>query len=407
MGIANISSNFPASATVLVVGNYRPSISVVRSLGKAGHRVIVGREPWASYAERSRYAAEVWDHPSIEHDETGFISALQEFLQHRSDIGFVFPVRGLAIISLCRHLSRIPSHIKLIMPDPSLVEICDHKTKMLSVVAELGIPYPPFAIVSTLTDLLQQTEAIGYPCIIKPTVAELRINGEKGLICHTTAELQNRLTQWPPGHDTLMVQRYAMGLRHNLHFAAKEGELLRCLDAVSVRTQRPDGTGLTVEGIAVEVPDSLHDYCRQLVRRLGYTGIGCLQFICDERRGSEDFLEINPRLAAGYAIAQYCGLDLPLIALNLVQSVAIPSGGETYPAGKRFAWTQGDLAGLKVAWRHGEITSVQAVQWFANAVKAFLRADMHLTWSWHDPSPALAIYARAFGYTLPRSKPKV
>jgi carbamoylphosphate synthase large subunit len=390
--------------TVLVVGNYRPSISVVRSLGRAGHRVIVGREPWASYAERSRYAAEVWDHPSIETDEAHFIEALQTFLKDQPDIGFIFPVRGLAIISLCRHLSQIPSHVKLVMPDPDLVEICDHKTKMLSVVAELGIPYPAFAIVASFAELLEKAETIGYPCIIKPTVAELRIEGEKGLICQTATALQQQLLQWPPGHTTLMVQRYATGWRHNLHFVAKDGELLRCLDAISLRTQRPDGTGLTVQGISVALPDALHDYCRQLVSRLDYTGIGCLQFLCDENTGSTDFLEINPRLAAGYAIAQYCGLDLPLMALNLVRGVPIATESNNYPIGKRFAWTQGDLAGLKVARRQGEITNLEAIQWFTNAVKSFIRADMHLTWNWHDPSPALAIYARAFGYTLPRKR---
>jgi biotin carboxylase len=387
-----------------VLGNYRPSISVVRSLGRAGHRVIVGREPWASYAERSRYAVEVWDHPSIETHELSFIEALQAFLKDRPDIGFLFPVRGLAIISLCRHLSHIPSYVKLVMPDPALVELCDHKTKMLAVVAELGIPYPSFAIVANLSDLYEQAEAIGYPCIVKPTVAELRIKGEKGVICHTATELQENLTHWPTGHDTVMVQRYASGVRHNLHFVAKDGELLHCLDAVSLRTQRPDGTGLTVQGISVELPDALREYCRQLLSRLDYTGIGCLQFLCDESKGSTDFLEINPRLAAGYAIAQYCGLDLPLMALNLVQGAPIPMERDSYPVGKRFAWTQGDLAGLKVAWRQGEITSGQATQWFTNAIKSFMRADMHLTWSWHDPSPALAIYARAFGYTLPRFK---
>lgn len=402
MTIPKTSSNPSTIETVLVVGNYRPSISVVRSLGRAGHRVIVGREPWASYAERSRYASEVWDHPAIADNELRFIEALQAFLQSHPDIGFLFPVRGLAIIALCRHLAQLPSHVKLVMPDPDLVEVCDHKTKMLSVVAELGIPYPLFAIVSTLSELSTQADAIGYPCIVKPTVAELRINGEKGLICRTEAELRGYLTQWPTGHTSLMVQRYASGLRHNLHFAAKDGKLLRCLDAVSLRTQRPDGTGLTVEGMSVELPDSLREYCRQLVDRLHYTGIGCLQFICDETRGSEDFLEINPRLAAGYAIAQYCGFDLPLTALNLVRGVPIPAGGDTYPVGKRFAWTQGDLAGLKVAWRQDEVTAGQALHWFINAVKAFLRADMHLTWSRHDPSPTLAIYARAFGYTLPR-----
>ena len=63
---------------VLVVGNYRPTIATVRSLGRAGCRLVVGCPPLRSYAEKSRHVAEAWIHPPLE--DAAFGPALLAFL---------------------------------------------------------------------------------------------------------------------------------------------------------------------------------------------------------------------------------------------------------------------------------------------------------------------------------------
>jgi predicted ATP-grasp superfamily ATP-dependent carboligase len=384
------------SRTVLVVGNYRPTLSVVRSLGRAGYRVIIGRDEASSAAEYSRYAAEVWQHPSIRKDGPGFVAALAAFLEQRPDIGFVFPMLGLALIRLCEHRDLLPEGVVVVMPEPALVELCDHKTRLLEIAAELGVPQPGLAVVGSMAELEDAVRATGFPCIVKPAVAELRLDGEKGFICADEAELRRRLPAWPEGHASLLVQRYVTGLRHNLHFAARDGRLLRCLDAVSLRTQRPDGTGVTVEGISVDLPDDMRAYCERLLARVSYTGIGCMQFLRDERDGAAVFLEINPRLAAGYGISQHCGLDLPVLAMDLARGAPIPELDDPVirRAGQRFAWTSGDLEGLKKAVRQREVGLKQAALWLGDIARSAFRADMHLTWRWHDPRPTLALYAR-------------
>ena len=379
------------SRTVLLVGNYRPSVSVVRSLGRAGYRVIVGRDEFSSAAEYSRWAAETWTHPSLRQDGEGFVRAIADFLRRRPDVGFLFPVLGLAIIRVCEHRHLLPEDVVVVTPDPALVAMCDHKTRLLELAAELGVPQPGRAVVRDLPALEAAVRQTGYPCIVKPAVAELRLYGEKGVICRSAQEFRGRFPTWPEGHESLLVQRYVKGLRHNLHFAAKDGRLLRCLDAVSLRTMRPDGTGLTVEGISVELPLDMRRYCERMIAAMRYTGIGCLQFLRDEASGEAVFLEVNPRLAAGYAISQHCGLDLPQLALDLARGAPVPelAGPFTYPAGQRFAWFAGDLEGLKEALLHREIGLGAAARWLGTAVRSALRADMHLTWSREDPRPAL------------------
>ena len=238
--------------TVLVIGNYRPTISTVRSLGRAGCRLVVGCPPLRSYAEKSHFVGEAWSHPPLE--DAGFNQTLLEFLARRPDIDAVFPVSGLAIMRLCEIQDRLPRPLPVAMPAARLVEICDDKTALLEVAERVGVPYPAWDIVPDASHLTAAAARIGFPCVVKPAMAERRLFGEKALILRNPAALQARLPAWPEDGGELLVQRYVEGLRHNLHLVAKDGKLLRCLDTVSLRTQRLNGSGLTVSSVSVPTP---------------------------------------------------------------------------------------------------------------------------------------------------------
>ena len=61
---------------VLVLGNYRQTLTVIRSLGRAGYHVIAGRDGKRSFTDYCRYTAEVWQHPNIKNEESSFVVAL-------------------------------------------------------------------------------------------------------------------------------------------------------------------------------------------------------------------------------------------------------------------------------------------------------------------------------------------
>jgi hypothetical protein len=63
-------------------------------------------------------------------------------------------------------------------------------------------------------------------------------------------------------------------------------------------------------------------------------------------------------------------------------------------AGLRYAWTYGDLRGLRAARASGRLTTRETAAWAWRIVGAFFAADVHMTWRWDDPLPTLALYAR-------------
>ena len=384
-------------ARVLVVGNYRPTIATVRSLGRAGYRLVVGCPPLRSYAEKSRHVDEAWAHPPLE--DVAFAPALLAFLAARPDIDAIFPVSGLAIMRLCEVQAQLPRPLPVAMPDPRLVDICDDKTALLDVAERVGVPYPAWMVVPDAAELRQATARVGFPCVVKPAVAERRLFGEKALILRDAAALAARLPAWPEDGGELLVQRYVEGLRHNLHLVAKDGRLLRCLDTVSLRTQRLNGSGLTVSSVSVPTPPAMRAWCARLLEAIDYTGIGCLQFLDDQERGEVAFLELNPRMAAGSGIAPYCGLDLPRHALELALGLPVQAeeSPDAYRMGVRYAWTEGDLAGLATTLRQREIGLGDTVAWLGRSLRDAVTADIHAAWDWRDMGPTLAIYRRRMG----------
>ena len=77
---------------VLVLGNFLQTITVVRSLARAGYYVILGAEREKVFAQYSRHVSQVWQHPPIKDREEEFVSAMVAFLADCEGITLVFPV---------------------------------------------------------------------------------------------------------------------------------------------------------------------------------------------------------------------------------------------------------------------------------------------------------------------------
>ena len=397
------------AGSVLLIGNYRPSITVVRSLSRAGHRTIVGDAGDGSMAERSRHCDEVWPHPPLKSGGS-FLSALREFVTSRPDVSILFPVQERAVAWFAANRERLPPGPAIACAASDVVATCLDKPRMLRITREVDVPHEPFVCAEDRSSVVAAAQEIGYPCIVRPdgTGPEVLTDGRKALICRDPTELETGLPSFPEGHASLLVQRFAPGPRHNVYFAAREGKVLARVEIRILRTDRLDGTGYAVEGISVSPDASLTRHCDALVRRLAYTGVGCAQFV-NPGGGGLHFLELNPRLGANFVVVDRCGLDLPRIACDLAigRTDRDPPADFRYPVGVRYAWTFGDLQALMRARRRGEIGGLEALHWLLRAVRAGVRADAHLTWSWRDPSPTLALYRHwapfGWGESLPRS----
>ncbi|MGH3798590.1 MAG: hypothetical protein ACRDTD_00370 [Pseudonocardiaceae bacterium] len=378
-------------------------MTVVRALARRGRRAIVGREPdyrhraESAGAEFSRHTTAVWDHPSIKDEPGAFLDALVRQLAGWPQPVHVLPLDETALLLLVRERSRLPASASLAAPATETVFTCVDKQRCLNAARTAGLLVPPWEVVGEHQELRAAADRAAAPVVVKPLWPHSRLPGDhKAILCRDSSDLARQIPVWPAGHERLLVQRLAEGSRHDLNFAARDGELLEVVEKLTVRTNRRDGTGLAVAGHTRPVSVGLREQLAALVAHLRYTGIGFAQFLVQPGAQDGAFLELNPRISGSHVIADHAGLDLANLAVDLAAGLPVdprlptPTGR----GGRSYAWTFGDLAGLWHAITQGELTHAGALAELGRIARTAVLADVHVTWSLRDPVPTIATYWR-------------
>ena len=397
-----------APEKVLVLGNYWQTLTVIRSLGRAGFPVVLGcsRDDGRLFTQYSRYTGEIWRHPDLERAEGDFIEALAKFLNGRPDIIFVFPVWEAEVTCLMRHRAHLPQRPELVMANPSAVEASLDKFRLYEIADTLGIPLAMPRRATNRDEMLAIADDIGYPCVVKHNDSSRGLFGRKALIAASADELRQGVPHWPEQTAFLVVQRYMRGVRHNCHFLAEDGRLLAYFEQRVHRTDRPDGTGHGVDTVSHAPTTALRGHAAALVRRLEYSGVGCVQFLVDDERDTMNLLELNPRLDATCALPYGCGYDFPRLALLQAacrrgQLTSSPLPEPAYPVGKRGMSVVGDLEGWLRASQEGSLGWRQSLRWLGRTWRLPFRRGVDYVWSWSDPLPGIFRFAE-FGRNLLR-----
>lgn len=386
---------------ILVLGSYRQSITIVRSLAKAGFEVVIWREgKRKAYTEYSRYSRETWEREEDNGmgDEAGFVDSLIRHLIREKTPPLIFPIGEDYLECLARHAQRLTPYGKLVMPAPQTVFACLDKSRMYHLAEQLGIPLAATQTVSSEGQAMVAVESMGFPVVIKP-IDCLRpfLAGKKALICTTQEDLRRFFRSQPGKNDAVILQKFVQGYRHDCEFAAKDGHLVAYFELRVLRTDRVDGTGYGVEVESVAPSMSLRRHCETLAKSVNYSGAGAAQFLVEQESGDEYFLELNPRLDANCALSYSCGYDFPRLAVECTVGSFTKDGGhsrsgEVYAVEKRLHWLFGDLQGYIKAMRWKEVRRSAWFAWGLRALGALWRANLHPTWAWNDPLPTLALY---------------
>lgn len=380
--------------TILLLGNYRPSLTLARTLAPLGYRLIISRGLGEGACEHSRYISDVWDHPPLS-DRRGFAAALTSLLLDRPDIRIIYPVLEDYLICLSDIQPLLPSDRTYVMPDHDMVSLTLDKARMTALAEENNVPVARHRTVETRHDLHEAAEEIGYPLVVRPEVSGPRLNGRKALIAHSAGDLTTLLPTWPDHHRRLLVQRYVAGERVNHYLAARKGELVRLAETHIHMTEQPDGTGLAVHGTLTDVTPALESATARLMKALDYTGIGLAQYMHDAHGNEITFLEFNCRISGSHMIAEAAGLDLGRLAIDFARDPLTPAEPYTASGTLPYVWTYGAVRGTRAALSDGELTAGQAAWRLTRELARGLLTPHHMTWDMKDPMPTLALFASA------------
>ncbi|MCP4182150.1 MAG: hypothetical protein GY761_02370, partial [Hyphomicrobiales bacterium] len=203
--------------SVLLLGNYRPTLFIARQLKHQGAKVIAGLEGCDHGAEYSRYVDEIWDHCPVKQNPKAFIIALEQFVRSRKDISIILPVSEEFLRALADHNPDLPDTVNLAMNNADLVKTCLDKTRMMDMCNKIDIPVAPYTFIDNADDLERAETDIGFPIVVRPLVSTSRINSEKAIRVKNSTDLSQLRADWNENWGGLIAQKQVSGFRHNIY----------------------------------------------------------------------------------------------------------------------------------------------------------------------------------------------
>jgi len=242
-------------------------------------------------------------------------------LQHISEAGFSFP--------LSLKWKRQAHLIRKSLGNPQFWSVIRSKFEIQRIAAELDILTPENQNVNSIEDIFSYIGKYGYPVVLKKDTS---VSGWGTYICRTHDEVirmyeENgsivkvnsrypflgkllrgfgRINYWHVVKH-FNVQRYIKGIPMTHIFSALNGEIKSQVSARVICNKPPNGPSSVVQFVKNE---QIRQVAVKLIRKVGFTGFGCLDFMMEDDTQKIYLLEFNPRPTALCHLAKKVGINL-------------------------------------------------------------------------------------------------
>jgi predicted ATP-grasp superfamily ATP-dependent carboligase len=339
---------------LLLDGHVNPAVSAVRSLSRAGHRVLVGSSGNWSKAGWSRYACGSFTYPSVEKGAKEFAAQIAT-IASREPGTFVLPLTEKTVMALSEYRSLIEdAGGRMVMPSHTTMLKAFDKACTTSMASSVGLASPRTCPVNN--ELGAQTVARGFPYPaalkartsveiadgrVKPTARTLYARDQREFL-EAYRELHKRSAQ-------VIAQEFILGEGVLYGALLRKGELRAEFAYQRMRSVHPGGWGAALR---VSTPaETLREDSLKLIRALDpqWTGLAQVEYRV-RHDGTPFFLEVNPRTWHSMPLAVYAGVDFPSMLADIAEHGDVPCH-PGYPAGVVCRWWLGDLRRLLYIWK--------------------------------------------------------
>lgn len=320
--------------SVLVTDAGRPSaLAVVRSLGRAGWRVVAASSDRVSPALHSRYTAARVRYPRPHHDPAGTVEAVLAAVR-RHHVELVVPVTDDVIFPLAAARPRFEGLTALAVADDAALATASDKLATVRLAQEQGIAVPRTLAVDELGPEAALAAAaaggLGWPVVVKPRRSYTYVAGarpERRWVGYAfdRSELRHRLAA---AGDDVLLQEHHPGTGVAVGLLADCGRPLAAFQHRRLR-EVPLTGGASSCRVSEPVDPTLLHAATALLGALGWTGLAMVEFRV--AAGYAVLMEINGRIWGALPLAVASGMDFParLAALHLEGTSSPPGPPDT------------------------------------------------------------------------------
>lgn len=285
------------------------SLAVIRSLGRAGFRVIAASHAPHPLGFSSRYAEcrELIASP-LERPEQ--FSADVERLWKLYGATLLMPVTEQSTRALLE-FPLPPGAPQLPVPSARVFSTITDKAALMHLAGSLGISVPQQHLIADL-ETAANAAALHFPVVLKPARSLGIASRFSVQYASAFEDLMQKLRLLPADAFPILAQERIEGPGTGVF-------LLRWHDAVIARfahqreREMPPSGGGSISCRSIALEDAPLVDAERLLERLEWNGVAMVEFKVCHRTGRPFLMEINPRFWGSLQLAIDAGVDFPLL----------------------------------------------------------------------------------------------
>lgn len=327
-------------------GEERAALAVVRSLVRAGHRVLVGAHSRWSLAGVSRGAESVRlvEPPlarpeAFAHEVAAVVAA--------TGASILIPITDASLEAVLAHRASLPPGTILPFAALETYRRASDKVLVNELAKTLGIGIEDSVTVHAGDGAPSDRRL--FPGVVKPhrSIVGGTVRAKTGVqLVDSAEECETALAALPEEAFPALVQRRVRGAGEGIFLARWDGRSIARFAHRRLREKPPSG-GVSVFRESIEADARVLTACERLLDRLDWQGVAMIEGKRDDADGSWRIMEINGRFWGSLQLAIDAGVDFPA---RLVSAALGRDPGESPPwrAGVRLRWEWGEMDHLLV-----------------------------------------------------------
>ncbi|MGB5760785.1 MAG: ATP-grasp domain-containing protein [Acidimicrobiales bacterium] len=301
--------------SVLVTdAGFIPGLTVVRSLGRGGWRVVAthgqDRPRWSI----SRHA-DVWlTVPSAERAPARFAARIAAIAADQ-EIDLILATTDKSIYPIDANRAMFEPGSTLALPKPEALRTARDKDRTTRLAATLGIPTPRSQVADDAESTLRAADEIGWPVVVKPISSHApdaggAITTRSVFHARNVQELEAAIGSDRLGGFPVQVQQQVDGPGVGVELLVWQGETIASFQHRRLH-EVPLSGGMSSYRVAERPDPILLDHSERILTALGWDGLAMVEF--KQGREGPVLLEINGRVWGSIALPVRAGVDFPLL----------------------------------------------------------------------------------------------
>jgi predicted ATP-grasp superfamily ATP-dependent carboligase len=329
-----------APATAIVTDSlWRKSVSAIRSLGRAGYRVIALGDTRLTTGFYSRYAAKAMVGPVASRSERGFGEVLVRAVEAAGGARpVILPMEDESCMWLLQHGERVADRADWLLPSATAFATANDKAATSRLAVQLKVSCPVTLYPGSPAELIEMAQARPQ---VRWMAKPLRGKGSVGVLYEAALTAKAVGEHWKSHGPLLLQQRIpAEGQAVGVSLLYDRDGRCRAVFCHRRLRQYPVTGGPSTSRVSVahEEVAGVVEQSRRLLEALGWRGVAMVEWKQDPATGEFMLIEINPRFWGSLELAVRSGVDFATLYARAAAGLGLPEAWPVYRNGVICRW---------------------------------------------------------------------